>query len=133
MSNTLQEAAVSPDSLIQQVEQLDDTSLGEFLDRAYLVQAQRRVPHLSEQETELLLKINTPLDEKVWQQYTTLYAKLEPGTLTEAEHAALLELIDVIEIANAERIENLTKLAALRGMTLKALMKQMGIGPRPHG
>lgn len=133
MSTATQEKTVSPDALLQQVRQLDDTSLGEFLDQAYLVQAQRRVPHLSEQETELLLRINTPLDEKVWQQYTTLYAKLEPETLTEAEHAALLELIDVVEIANAERIENLTKLAAMRGTTLKALMKQMGIGPRPHG
>lgn len=133
MSTATQEKTVSPDALLQQVRQLDDTSLGEFLDQAYLVQAQRRVPHLSEQETELLLRINTPLDEKVWQQYTTLYAKLEPETLTEAEHAALLELIDVVEIANAERIESLTKLAAMRGTTLKALMKQMGIGPRPHG
>ncbi|MGI4788421.1 MAG: hypothetical protein ACRYFS_06170 [Janthinobacterium lividum] len=112
--------------------QLEGYALDKFLDEVLSVRAGRRAPHLSKQETELLLIINTPLEEHIWERYTKLYAALRADRLTESEHTELMHLIDVVEIDNAKRIEHLIKLAHLRGTTLDDLMQSLGIGPRAH-
>ncbi len=96
------------------------------------LRAERRAPHLSPEESDLLLKINTPLPEETWKRYSKLQAGLKADKLTKAEYAELLQLIDVVELDNAERIGHLIELARLRGTTLDVLMKSLGIGPRPH-
>ncbi|MGF1567543.1 MAG: hypothetical protein ACFCVD_05670 [Nodosilinea sp.] len=45
------------------------------------------------------------------------------------EHPELLQLIDVVEQADAARIEALVELAQLRGVTLPDLMTQLGLQP----
>ena len=132
MSAATQETTISPDALLQEVSQFSDAALDNLFDRVLLLRAERRAPHLSGQETELLLKINIPLPEPTWKRYIELYAKLRADTLTESEDEELLQLIDIVEVDNAERIGHLVKLANLRGMTLEALMKSLGIGPRSH-
>lgn len=132
MSAAVQETAVSPEALLQEVSQFSDAALDHFFDQILRLRAERRAPHLSEQETELLLKINTPLPEPTWKRYATLYAKMRAGSISKTEHAELLKLIDVVEMDNAERIGHLIELANLRGTTLEALMQSLGIGPRAH-
>jgi hypothetical protein len=56
-----------------------------------------------------------------------LDAKQRAGTLSEAEQSELLSVIDQIELGDAERLGCLIELAQLRGVTLDALMKQLGI------
>lgn len=123
---------ISAQELIDAADQLDGTDLEAVTDRLLVMRAERRAPHLSHEETDLLLKINTPLPEETWRRYSSLYAKLEPDTLTAEEQAELLELINVVEMDNARRIGYLIELARLRGTTLDALMKSLGIGPRSH-
>lgn len=132
MSAATQETAVSPEALLQEVSQFSDAALDKFFGQVALLRAERRAPHLSEQETELLLKINTPLAEQTWKRYTKLYAKMRADSISKTEYAELLQLIDVVEMDNAERIGQLIELANLRGTTLEALMKSLGIGPRAH-
>ncbi len=132
MPAAIQEPAVSPEVILQEVSQFSDAALDKFFNQVALLRAKRRAPHLSEQETELLLKINTPLAEQTWKRYTKLYAKMRAASISKAENAELLQLIDVVEMDNAERIGHLIELANLRGTTLEALMKSLGIGPRAH-
>ena len=132
MPAAIQEPAVSPEVILQEVSQFSDAALDKFFNQVALLRAKRRAPHLSEQETELLLKINTPLAEQTWKRYTKLYAKMRAASISKAENTELLQLIDVVEMDNAERIGHLIELADLRGTTLEALMKSLGIGPRAH-
>lgn len=125
-------STVTAEKLLQEGSRLSNSALDIFLDQALLMRAERRAPHLSQEETDLLLKINAGLSEEIWQNDTRLYAKLEADTITTEEHTELLRLIDMVEIDNAQRIENLIELAHLRGTTLDALMKALGIGPRSH-
>jgi len=132
MSTTAQKTAPSPSAVIQEVAQFSDAELEDFWNQITRLRAERRAPHLSEQETELLLKINTGLPEQTWKRYTKLSAKLRGDSISKTEYVELLELIDVTEMDNAERIEYLVELANLRGTTLEALMQSLGIGPHTH-
>ena len=132
MSAAIQKTTVSSEALLQEVSQFSDAALDRFFDQILRLRAERRAPHLSEQETELLLKINTPLPEQTWKRYTTLYAKMRADSISKTEYAGLLKLIDVVEMDNTERIGQLIELANLRGTTLEALMESLGIGPRAH-
>lgn len=56
-----------------------------------------------------------------------LRAKREDETITDAEYDELTRLTLRSEELHAERMEALVKLARLRGITLPALMDQLGI------
>lgn len=133
MSTVQHELSAPSEELLQEVSRLNGPALDKFLDRVLMLRAERRAPHLSRQETDLLLKINTPLPEETWRRYNSLYAKLKPDTITPEEYAELKQLINVVEMDNARRIGNLIELSRLRGTPLDALMKSLGIGPRSHG
>lgn len=83
-------------------------------------------------EDELLMRISQGLPEQVWEQYDTLIAKRRAEMLTPEEHNALIALSDRIEDANAERIGYVAELAELRHVPLNAMMRSLGIGPRPN-
>ena len=76
---------------------------------------------MSERETELLQRINQGLPNRVYQRHQELSAKLEDGTLTEEEHQELLSLVELIEQADAERMNYLAELALIRGVPLDTL------------
>ncbi len=86
--------------------------------------------HLSQEETDLFEKINQGLSESIWQEYHALIAKRRAETLTEEEHAHLIEISDRIEQTHAERMAHLAELARQRQTPLKALMEQLGVKPR---
>jgi hypothetical protein len=130
MSTLETEQSPSPQRLLQEVALLSTADLDRFLDQALTLRAVRHAPHLSQEETQLLEKINTGLPEATWQRYDLLHDKRRDGSLTPDEHQELLRLVDVVEIDNAQRIGYLIELARLRQTTLDALMQSLGIGPR---
>ena len=132
MSAVQHELSSPSKELLQEVSCLNGPVLDKLLDQVLVLRAERRAPHLSRQETDLLLKINTPLPEETWRRYNSLYAKLKPDTITPEEYTELKDLINAVEMDNAGRIGNLIELSRLRGTTLDALMKSLGIGPRSH-
>lgn len=125
-------AQISAQELIDAASQLDEPELEAVADRLLTMRAERRAPHLLQKESDLMLKISAGLPEETWRRYTSLYAKLEPDTITAEEHTELRQLINVVEIDNARRIGHLVELARLHGTTVEALMKSLGIGPRSH-
>ena len=87
---------------------------------------------LSREESLLLAQINKGTPADVWERYDALLQKRDAGTLASEEHADLIALSDRIEEENATRMENVSELARLRGTTLAALVRELGIGPRKN-
>ncbi|MEX2173322.1 MAG: hypothetical protein WD872_03110 [Pirellulaceae bacterium] len=95
-------------------------------------QAQPRPPNLSPEESKLFEVINQGMSEKEWERYHSLIARRQADSLTEPERQELIALCDRLEELNAGRMENLAKLACLRGVTLDQIMTQLGIRRYSH-
>lgn len=81
-------------------------------------------------ELELLQKINQALPEELQQQYNDLSAKMRSQTITPEEHQNLLKLIDIVEKADCDHLQNLIQLSHLRNISLAELMEQLQIYPQ---
>jgi hypothetical protein len=115
------------DEVLQGLARLGTKELEQFVEKVIALQAQRRAPSLSKDETELLQQINCGLPANIQQRYDALNAKLHDETITSTEHEELLTLIDRIELADAERMQRLIALARLRGVSVDTLIEQLGI------
>ncbi|WP_055075595.1 hypothetical protein [Pseudanabaena sp. 'Roaring Creek'] len=81
----------------------------------------------SSAELELLQKINRALPAELQQQYNDLSEKIRSQTITPEEHQDLLQLIDMVELADGDRLQNLIQLSQLRNISLAELMKQLKV------
>ena len=117
------------DELLKAVEQLSLADLEQLMSQVIALQAQRKAPSLSLDETELLLKINQSLPVAVQQRLDDLVAKRQAETLSAEEHQELLALTDQIEKSDAQRIHYMVELARYRGTSLTKLMDELGIHP----
>ena len=81
-------------------------------------------------ELELLQKTNQALPAELQQQYNDLSAKMRSQTITPEEHQDLLNLIDIVEKADGDRLQNLIQLSQLRNISLAELMEQLQIYPQ---
>ena len=82
-------------------------------------------------EAALLAKINQGIPTEIRQRYHELIAHRRSETLTPAEHAELIHLSDRHEERRAERLNDASQFAQLRGIPFDATVKQLGIIPRP--
>jgi fructose-1-phosphate kinase PfkB-like protein len=121
------QADVSIDVLVQAAEQLSETELRHFTSQILALNAKRTAPSVAQAEAELLVHISGRLPEEVQRRYDELIAKRDAETLSDAEHAELLRLTKQVEAFDVARVEALSQLAARRGVTLSALMRQLGI------
>jgi hypothetical protein len=119
------QADVSVDTLVQAAEQLSAAELRQFTAQMLALAAKRTAPSVTQEEAELLLHINRRLPEEVQQRYAELMAKRDAETLSEAEYAELLRLTKQVEAFDVARLEALSKLAVLRGVTLSELMRHL--------
>ena len=62
-------------------------------------------------------------------RFGELDQKRKAETLSPEEHAELIALNDQIESLNVDRLTNLNMLAEWKGLSLKALMKELQIVP----
>jgi hypothetical protein len=83
----------------------------------------------------LLQRIGEVLPQATWAGYDALKEDRDAGKLTDAEHAELIRLVNVVEIWNARRLETVAELATLRGVRFLDLVHELGLGnplPRPN-
>lgn len=121
------------EQVIQSIGTLKNHELENVLTRLSILLAQQKAPNLSVQETALLTTINQRIDSVKQQRYDTLNQQLHNHSLNQVEHEELLTLIEQFECANAERIQALIELAALRSISVDELMTQLGISaPTPY-
>lgn len=123
-------ADLTPDKILEAVKQFSPAELDEFTHRVHTIRAQQTTPHLTPRETELLKKINQGLPPAILQPLRELREKMEAETISEAEHAELLHLIDNMEMFNAERLTWLVELAQLRNQTVPELIDTLGLSPQ---
>ena len=121
------ESQVTPDALLQAVRQLSAADLERVVAQVLRLQAQHKAANLSSRETELLLKINQGIPEASNARYQALQVKREAERLTAEERRELSRLINQREKLQAQRLESLAELAHLRNMTLRGVMRQLGI------
>lgn len=121
------EVSLNLDQLLSGVSQLDTEELRNFVERVSLMLAQRKAASLPELEASLLQAINQGLPESTQNRYNELQVKLQDDAIASEEHQELLQLVDVVEQAEANRLQALVELAQLRGVALPALMEQLGL------
>jgi hypothetical protein len=79
------------------------------------------------------LRINQGLPEKLLSRYLPLLKKRDDKSLSPEEYAELLRLSEEVEDHQTNRVAALTDVAALRKITLRELMTELGIRGPEHG
>ena len=97
------------------------------------LRAKRIAPVVSHDETRLLLAINEGVPVELTDRAESLIEKRDDCSLTVEENSELLQLADEVERRGVERLEALSKLAELRGVSLRELMQSLGVAAADHG
>jgi hypothetical protein len=118
---------ISNPQLAQVIEQLSLAELNHFTNEVVALRARRNAPVLSADESALFAIINRTLSESERERLAALGERRANETLTSDEHEELLALQHKLEGLHAARMKALASLAELRGVTLTAVMDQLGI------
>ena len=78
-------------------------------------------------ETKLFERINTALPTETRRRYDELVKKCRSNRISKADHAELLRLTDVVEIAHADRIAAVVELEKYRGVDFDELLDDLGL------
>ena len=85
-------------------------------------------PHaLDAVETKLFERINTAVPAATRRRYDELVKKCRSNRISKADHAELLRLTDVVEIAHADRIAAVVELSKYRGVDFDDLLDEFGL------
>jgi hypothetical protein len=123
-------AELTTDKILEAAKQFNPAELEELTLQLRTLRAKKTTPHLSRRETELLKKINEGVPPEISRPLQELRAKMEDETITEAEHAELLRLMDEMERFGVERLTWLIELAQLRNQTVPQLIDTLGLQPK---
>lgn len=123
------EADIPLATLVHTAAQLNTEDLRAFTAQLLALSAQRTASSVPQEEAELLLGIHRRFPEKMQQYYETLLQKRNLETLSEAEYEELSQLTQQSEACDVARVEALTQLAALRGVTVPMLMTHPDLQP----
>lgn len=126
------EADLSSDQLLSAARQLPRQEFDRFVGQVLKLRAERIALVLPAAESDLLQKINQGLPQAMQERLNELIEKRRTETISSKELRELKKLTDKIEKLDAKRLELLTKLAALRNVPLRKLIKQLGLEPVPH-
>lgn len=121
------------ETILAGIAQLDSQELEKFSFSVMALNARRKAPSVSLEESQLLTRINHGVPTEVRMRYQLLNEKLHEDQITADEHRELLGLIDQIEVADAERLRALIELARVRGTSVEAVMQQLQIRQPTYG
>jgi hypothetical protein len=77
-----------------------------------------------------LRQVDRNLSPEIQQRWDELLEKRDDASLTTLEHEELLQLNEVIEDLNLQRMTALSQLAQARGVDLRTMMQQLNL-PQP--
>ena len=123
---------IDTDQLLNAALQMPRAELERFVIRLFALKARQETPGLSEREAELLVRINQGPPPAAQERLNELIDKRRAKTIRAKELRDLKKLTDRIEKFDAERLQLLTELAALRAVPLRKLVEQLGLKPVPH-
>lgn len=113
------------EDIIAGMSNLETPELERFMQRIGQIVARRKFSSVSEQERELLFKINNVIPVVSQERYALLSEKMQAETITPSEHKELLKLVEKLEAKYVKRLEYLIELARIRNLSLQQLMKQL--------
>ena len=113
-------------SLLSNADQMPVTELEAFVQQLNALITRKKTTDKSLRDTILLDKINqTILDKNKRERYQSLVYQMEMETISDAEHAELLKLVEQEEKIRVKRLKYLIELAQLRNIALPQLMKTL--------
>ena len=131
MASATTQRSQTSQEIFDAIEQLETDEADQLSLRLLQLRAQRKAPHLSEREAELLKEIYREKSSGFQLRFDELNSKRRSYAITENEHSELLELNDESEAFTLNRVQALAELAQLRRLTLPALMEQLGLKAPP--
>jgi hypothetical protein len=121
---------LSFETLLNSLQQLEPAELDQLAQATSLARARKRAPNLTAVETTLLQKIqDSTIPSETRQRCAELTQTQAQRPLSASEREKLAELVDQMELLNAQRLRHLIALADLRQVTLDELMRQLEIKP----
>ena len=121
------------DDILNGISELDTKDLEKFIQKIGHLIARRKVAHLPERESQLMMKINKVISVPLQKRYEYLLTKNREETITPLEHEELLKVIEKVETKNAERLEYLIELSRIRNISLDTLIAQLHLNPFQDG
>lgn len=120
-------ASITFNEIIKQATQLSFAELTELSKKIVEIQAERLADDLPLEEVLLLEKIRKTLPFELKERFEILKEKRNAETLTKEEYQEFLDLIDAIEMDNAEKVKNVGALALLRNRPILELGRELGV------
>lgn len=114
------------ESLLKVAEKMDTTQLEQLADSILLIRARRRVDSSKETEAELLKKAMQDFTDAERRRFRRLIKKRQNDEINEDELQELFAYIEMSENLTARRVENVLKLAALKGIPFQEMYDQLG-------
>lgn len=118
--------------LLQAASQLNTIDLEQFVSQITALYHQRKIV-VQSAEKQLLVKVHRSLPPEVQQCWDALIEKRDDERLTTSEYEELLQLTEVVEDLNVQRVEALAQLATDRGVDLRTVMRQLNIPEPSYG
>jgi hypothetical protein len=115
------------ENLIISAEQLKLSQLEDLISRLKELRQKRLINRLPSDETELIERLNNWLPADSQEQLSALIARRDANTLNSKQQQELTVLLEKAKEAHNKRVEVLTELAGLRGISLTALMNDLGV------
>jgi hypothetical protein len=117
----------SSEEIIRAVKRLPLPELEQLVDQVIAIRAERRAPHLTGDESDVLARINQSLSTETRARMKELISRRDAEIISPSEIGELIEITDRLEIIHAERLSALAELATLRGLTFDEVISQLGI------
>ena len=117
-------------SILQEASTLSVSELDQLMVGLAALRAQKVAPPLPHTEAVLLERIYTMVPLALRQRWATLIEMQQTQSLTESQATELAQLVDQLELLQAERAECLAELARLRGVKILELTERLGLRPR---
>ncbi|MEM6804997.1 MAG: hypothetical protein AAF696_26610 [Bacteroidota bacterium] len=113
--------------LLSKMDELSPVEVDLALEKLLSIKANLRAPALGVEETALLQQINAGMSEEEREELDDLIGKREAEELKEGELERLIELTEIMENLNVERMQLLADLSAIRNVSIRELMKELQI------
>jgi hypothetical protein len=123
---------VSSQQVISAVQAMPLDELEKLVGDVLAVRAERVAPHITGEESKLLRTVQKTLPKKSLLRMKQLQALRDDAQLSTEDYAELAALVEKLEIIHAERMEAVSKLAQLRGITFQTALKQIGLRLPDH-
>jgi hypothetical protein len=127
-------AQLSVSDIVKRASALEKKEFETLFEKLSTLRLQKNgVPVMNADESALIDAINKGFTSENLDRLHYLDWKLEFSALTENEASESLLLAEAFENYSVERLKNLSQLAALRKISIDALIKQFGVTPQVHG